>query len=60
MFADFIECGNRFNFNDSLNSVSRAGTNMSMLSLTILVGMFESCEALDQSKFFSSFSISIA
>ena len=60
IFADFIECGNLFNFNDSLNSVSRTGTNMSILSLIILVGISESCEALEQSKFFSSFSISIA
>ena len=34
MFADFIECGNLLNFNDSLNSVSRTGTNMSILFLT--------------------------
>ena len=57
MFADFIECGNLLNFNDSLNFVSRTGTNMSILSLRILVGISESCEALEQSKFFSSFSI---
>ena len=60
MFANFIECGNLFNFNYSSNSVSRTGTNMSILSLIILVGISESCKALEQSKFFSSFSISIA
>ena len=60
MFADFIKCGNLLNFNDSLNSVSRTGTNISILSLIILVGISEYCEVLEQSKFFSSFSISIA
>ena len=60
IFADFIECGNLFNFNDSLNFVSRTGANMSILSLIILAGIFEPCEVLEQSKFFSSFSISIA
>ena len=60
MFADFIKCGNLLNFNDSLNSVSRTGTNISILSLIILVGISEDCEALEKSKFFSSFSISIA
>ena len=60
MFANFIKCGNLLNFNDSLNSVSRTGTNISILSLIILVGISEDCEALEQSKFFSSFSISIA
>ena len=60
MFADFIKCGNLLNFDDSLNSVSRTGTNISILSLIILVGISEDCEALEQSKFFSSFSISIA
>ena len=60
MFGDFIECGNLLNFNDSLNSVSRTDTNMSILSLIILVGISESCEALEQSRFFSPFSISIA
>ena len=49
MFADFIECGNLLNFNDSLNFVSRTGTNMSTLSLIILVAISESCEALEQS-----------
>ena len=60
MFADFIKCGNLLNFDDSLNSVSRTGTNISILSLIILVGISEDCEALEKSKFFSSFSISIA
>ena len=57
MFADFIECRNLLNFNNSLNSVSRTVTNMSILSLIILVGISESFEALEQPKFFSSFSI---
>ena len=60
MFADFLKCGNLLNFNDSLTSVSRTGTNMSILSLITLVGISEDCVALEQSKFFSSFSISIA
>ena len=60
MFGDFIECGNLLNFNDSLNSVSRTDTNMPVLSSIILLGISESCEALEQSRFFSSFSISIA
>ena len=60
MFPDFIECGNLFNFHDSLNSVSRTGTNMSTLSLIILVGIYESCQALEKSKFFSTFLISVA
>ena len=60
MFADFIKCGNLLNFNDSLNSVSRTGTNISILSLIILVGISEDCEVLEQYKFFSSFSILIA
>lgn len=59
-FADFIECRNVLNVNDSLNSVSRTVTNMWILSLTILVGISESCEAVEQSKLFSYFSISIA
>ena len=49
MFADFIECGNLLNFNDSLNFVSRTGTNISTLSLIILVAISEPCEALEQS-----------
>ena len=49
MFADFIECGNLLNFNDSLNFVSRTGTNISTLSLIILVAVSEPCEALEQS-----------
>ena len=60
LFADFIEYGNLLNFNDLLNSVRGTGTNMSILTLIILVEISESCEALEQSKFFSSFSISIA
>ena len=47
MFADFIKCGNLLNFNDSLNSVSRTGTNISILSLIILVGISEDCEVLN-------------
>ena len=46
MFADFIECGNLRKFNDSLTSFSKTGTNMSILSLIILVGISEPCEAL--------------
>ena len=60
MFADFIECGNLLNSVDSLNSNDRTGTNMSILSLIVLVGISESYEALEQSKFFSSLLISIA
>ena len=48
------------NVNDSLNSVSRTVTKMWILSLTILVGISESSEAVEQSKFFSYFSISSA
>ena len=55
MFASFIECGNLLNFNDTFNSISRTGTNMSILSAIIIVKISESCEALEQSKFFSSF-----
>ena len=60
IFADFKNCGNLLNFNDSINSVSTTGTNMSILSLIILLGISDSCEVLEQSRFFSSFSISIA
>ena len=45
MFADFIECGNLLNFNDSLTSISRTGTNASILSLIILVGISGSCDS---------------
>ena len=55
MFADFIECGNLRKFNDSLTSFSKTGTNMSILSLIILVGISEPCEALQQIKFFGFF-----
>ena len=60
IFADFMECINLLNINDSLNFVCRTGPNMSILYLIILVGISESYEALEQSSFFSSFSISNA
>ena len=59
MFADFIECENLLNVNNSLNSVSRTGTNKSILSLIILVRIIESCEAVGQSRVFRSFSVLI-
>ena len=60
IFAYFKNCGNLLNFNDSINSVSTTGINMSILSLINLLGISDSCEVLEQSRSFSSFSISIA
>ena len=55
LFESFILGGNLTNSNDLLNFWYKIGVKMSILSLTIFVGMPKFCEDLEQSRFFNSF-----
>ena len=60
ILASFIDDGNIPSANDLLNSSGRIGVEISILSLITLVGISESCAALELDRFFNSFSISFA
>ena len=55
LFESFILGGNLTNSNDLLNFWYTIGVKMSILSLTIFVGIPKFCEDLEQSRFFNSF-----
>ena len=57
--ASFISGGNLPNSNDLLNSWCKIGLKMSILSLSIFIGMPEFGEDLEESSFLNCFSIPV-
>ena len=60
ILANFIDDGNIASANDLLNSSTRIVVKISILTLITLVGISESCAALELNRSLNSFSISFA